>query len=272
MRGYGANASPRGNDEVKPAATSETSPYREVFHFRIRSTPIIFPKTRPELCRYILWNLLPASRGGRYMMRANRVKSEKFQGVYIQKSGLKQDDEAYYILYRDKNRRLFWEKVGWKNDGYTEEEAFKVRSARIKEIQLSKGSPVQRPELRGETVIRKKRTGISNREGISLRLFIAGIELCRTTVLKDLRVHELYLILLAIETNGIRLKEFRKLLQLPPGAVSRNVRKLGFHMIQRPDGRWRDSGVEMIEVYRDPKCRRYKKVKLTNGEKSLLRS
>jgi DNA-binding MarR family transcriptional regulator len=204
------------------------------------------------------------------MMRANRVKSEKFQGVYIQKPVSKQDDEAYYILYRDKNRRLFWEKVGWKNEGYTEEEAFKIRSARVNEIRLSKGLPVQKPALRGETVIRKKRTGISNREGIRLRSFIAGIELCRTTVLKDLRVHELYLILLAIENNGISLKEFRKLLQLSPGAVSRNVRKLGFHMIQRPDGRWRDSGVEMLEVYRDPKCRRYKKVKLTKRGKEFV--
>ena len=203
------------------------------------------------------------------MMRANMVKSEKFQGVYIQKSASKQDDEAYYILYRDKNRRLFWEKVGWKNEGYTEEEAFKVRSARINEIQLSKGLPVQKPELRGETIIRQKRTGISNREGISLRLFIAGIELFRTLTLKGLRMQELYMILLAIENNGISLKEFRKLLQLPPGAVSRNVRKLGFHMIQRPDGRWRDTGMEMLEVYRDPKCRRYKKVKLTKRGKEF---
>jgi len=203
------------------------------------------------------------------MMKANRVKSEKFQGVYIQKPASKQDDEAYYILYRDKNRRLFWEKVGWKNEGYTEEEAFKIRSARVNEIRLSKGLPVQKPALRGETVIRKKRTGISNREGIRLRSFIAGIELCRTTVLKDLRVHELYLILLAIENNGISLKEFRKLLQLPPGAVSRNLRKLGFHMIQRPDGRWKVTGVEMLDVYRDPKCRRYKKVKLTERGKEF---
>jgi DNA-binding MarR family transcriptional regulator len=197
------------------------------------------------------------------MMRPNRVKSEKFRGVYIHKSVLKQDDEAYYILYRDKNRRLFWEKVGWKNEGYTEEEAFKIRSARINEIRLAKGLPVQRPELRGEMVIRQKRTGISNGEGIRLKSFIAGIELCRTMELKDLRVQELYLILLAIENNGISLKEFRKLLQLPPGAVNRNIRKLGFHMIQRPDGRWKDTGVEMLDVYRDPKCRRYKKVKLT---------
>jgi DNA-binding MarR family transcriptional regulator len=214
-------------------------------------------------------NLFPASGGGRYMMRPNRVKSENFKGVYIQKSALTQDDEAYYILYRDKNRRLFWEKVGWKNEGYTEEEAFNIRSARINEIRLSKGLPVQESELMGETVIRQKRTGISNGEGIRLRSFIAGIELCRTTVLKDLRVHELYLILLAIENNGISLKEFRKLLQLPPGAVSRNVRKLGFHMIQRPDGRWKDTGLEMLEVYRDPKCRRYKKVKLTKRGKQF---
>lgn len=203
------------------------------------------------------------------MMRANRVKSEKFKGVYIQKSALIQDDEAYYILYQDKNGRKFWEKVGWKNEGYTEEEAFKIRLARVNEIRLSKRLPAQKPALMGETVVRRKRTGISNREGIRLRSFIAGIELCRTTVLKDLRVHELYLILLAIENNGIKLKEFRKLLQLSPGAVSRNVRKLGFHMIQRHDGRWRDSGVEMLEVYRDPECRRYKKVKLTKQGKQF---
>jgi DNA-binding MarR family transcriptional regulator len=40
-------------------------------------------------------------------------------------------------------------------------------------------------------------------------------------------------------------------------------------MIQRPDGRWKDTGLEMLEVYRDPKCRRYKKVKLTKRGKQF---
>jgi len=67
-------------------------------------------------------------------MRPKKVKSEKYLGVYIQKSAVREDDEVYYIGYRDQHGRAYYEKVGWKNEGYTEEEASKVRSARIHEI------------------------------------------------------------------------------------------------------------------------------------------
>ena len=69
-----------------------------------------------------------------------KVKSRKYPGVYIYKSRVRPGDECYYIMYWAYGRKVN-EKVGWKSEGYTQEQAHKVRSDRIHAIRHGKELP-----------------------------------------------------------------------------------------------------------------------------------
>ena len=261
-------------------------------------------------------------------MRMKRVKSKQYLGVIIHQSSVREGDECYYIKYTDRHGRTYNEKVGWKNEGYTEEEAFKVRAARIHEIRHSKELPVQKPEisdfnptkntmpegeqfreqmdrtsqllagmkldwlepyiytamglfkgfappqLQGagkdeETGNRQKKPSLSNREGMSFRAFKAGIELFRNEIFRELPLQQLYMILLAIENHGISLKDFRKLVGLPSGTVTKNIKKLGLEMRQDLEGNWKDAGYGLVEVYRPSTGHKIKKLYLTERGKQF---
>jgi DNA-binding MarR family transcriptional regulator len=261
-------------------------------------------------------------------MRTKKVKSRQFHGVFILHSSVREGDECYYIRYKDKHGRSYNEKVGWKNEGYTEEEAFKVRAARIHEIRHPNELPLQKAEIsesnptkktlpegeqfrehmdqisrllagmkldwlepyiytamglfkgfaspqvqatgkEGETGNRQKRVSLSKGEGMGLQAFKAGIELFRNEIFRELPLQQLYMILLAIENQGISLKDFRKLVGLPSGSVSRNIRKLGLTMQQDLDGKWKDTGYELVEVYRPSTGPKLKRVYLTERGKQF---
>ena len=70
-----------------------------------------------------------------------KIRSKKFVGVYIYKSQVRTKDECYYINYRAKGR-LINEKVGWKSEGYTQDQANEVRIYPICEGFLSPSKPV----------------------------------------------------------------------------------------------------------------------------------
>ena len=263
-------------------------------------------------------------------MRTKKVKSNQFHGVLKYQSSVRQGDECYYIRYKDKHGRTYSERVGWKSEGYTEEEANKVRAARIHEIRHPTELPIQKAEIsdsnptknslpegeqfrehlgqinrllagmkldwlepyiytamglfkglaplqvqadgmEGENGNGHKKPSLNNGNGMSLQAFKAGIELFKDQVFRELRVQELYMILLAIENEGISLKEFRKLMGLPPGSVSRNIRKLGLTMQQELDGQWRDTGYELVEVYRPSTGPKLKRVYLTERGKQFAK-
>lgn len=261
-------------------------------------------------------------------MRNRVVKSKKFHGVFLHFSNIREDDECYYIKFSDRNGRCYHERVGWKNEGYTEEEAANIRAARIHEIRHGKELPVPKPELLDTNPTKTSLLGgdqfkehtdqisrllfemklgwlepyiytamglfkglehpkvrdaeksaengggqhsqsLSNGEAMSLQAFKAGIELCRQLLFRELRVQELYMLLLAIDNEGIGLKDFQELVGLPTATVSRNVRKLGFTMEQGLDGKWKDTGYELVNVIRCPNDRRIKRLYLTEKGKQF---
>lgn len=65
-----------------------------------------------------------------------RVKKQGFTGIYYRESSSKRfrgkPDKCFYYVYRDKNRKLHWIKVGWLSEGYTMEIA---RDQRQKQLQ-----------------------------------------------------------------------------------------------------------------------------------------
>jgi len=259
-------------------------------------------------------------------MRPKKVKSEKYLGVYIQKSAVREDDEVYYIGYRDQHGRAYYEKVGWKNEGYTEEEASKVRSARIHEIRHRKELPIQKPEISDSNPAKKAspegerfkehidqisrllvemkldwlepylytaiglfkgfappqpsnagtepdndpETGSPNEwQGLSLEAFMAGIELFRNEISRELSLQDIHMLLLAIANDGISLKEIREIVGLTPGTISRNLKKFGLTKNQGLDGSWKGVGHDMIESYRSSNCLKMKRVSLTERGKEF---
>ena len=261
-------------------------------------------------------------------MRMKRVKSKQYLGVIIHQSSVREGDECYYIKYTDKHGRTYNEKVGWKNEGYTEEEAFKVRAARIHEIRHSKELPVQKPEISDSNPTKntmpegeqfrehmdqisrllagmkldwlephiytamglfkgfappqlqgtgrevaidqgRRRSSLNKGKDMSFQAFKAAIELFRNEIFRELPLQQLYMILLAIENDGISLKDFRKLVGLPSGTVTKNIKKLGLEMRQDLEGKWKDAGYGLVEVYRPSTGPKIKKLYLTERGKQF---
>jgi integrase len=70
-----------------------------------------------------------------------KIKSKKFQGVYIYPSKDRPGDECYYINYRDLHGKVVNEKVGWKSEGYTQDQANTVRVERVHAARHGKELP-----------------------------------------------------------------------------------------------------------------------------------
>jgi hypothetical protein len=79
--------------------------------------------------------------------KSNKVRSKEFQGVSIYHSTKRPGDECYYIRYRNAEGKPTVEKVGWKSEGYNEEESSKVRSMRVHAIRHGKELPYKIPEV-----------------------------------------------------------------------------------------------------------------------------
>lgn len=58
-----------------------------------------------------------------------KIKSNRFVGVYTYKSKVS-DDECYYIVYKDGNRKVT-EKIGWKSEDFTQAQASVIRSEKV---------------------------------------------------------------------------------------------------------------------------------------------
>ena len=69
-----------------------------------------------------------------------KVKSNKYTGVYIYHSKMRAGEECYYINYRAKGKSIN-EKVGWKSEGYTQEEASVIRADRIHAVRHGEELP-----------------------------------------------------------------------------------------------------------------------------------
>jgi integrase len=69
------------------------------------------------------------------------VKSKKFMGVHVYESGVRTGDECYYIKYVGKNGKAKLEKVGWKSEGYTQEQASKIRAFKIHQLRHGEDLP-----------------------------------------------------------------------------------------------------------------------------------
>ena len=259
-------------------------------------------------------------------MRPKKIKSEKYVGVYIQKSAVREDDEVYYISYRDQHGRACYEKVGWKNEGYTEKEASKVRSARIHEIRHGKELPIRKAEIsdsnpaskalpegeqfrehidkirrlltetkldwlepyiytaiglfKGFAPLQPSSTGTEPQndpktgssvewQGMSLEAFMAGIELFKKEISRELSLQDIHMILLSIANDGISLQEIREIVGLTPGAMTRNLKRFGLTRNQKVDGSWEEVGHEIIDSYRSSSCLKMKKVSLTERGKEF---
>jgi len=261
-------------------------------------------------------------------MRTKKVKSRQYHGIFIYQSSVRQGDECYYIRYKDKHGRNYNERVGWKSEGYTEDEAFKVRAARIHEIRHSKELPVQKPEISDSNPTKntmpegeqfrehmdqisrllagmkldwlephiytamglfkgfappqlqgsgrevatdqgRRRSSLNKGKDMSFQAFKAAIELFRNEIFRELPLQQLYMILLAIENDGISLKDFRKLVGLPSGTVTKNIKKLGLEMRQDLEGKWKDAGYGLVEVYRPSTGPKIKKLYLTERGKQF---
>lgn len=70
-----------------------------------------------------------------------KTKSKKFQGVYVYTGPSRPGDECYYINYRDASGRVRNEKVGWRSEGYTQDQANTVRQDRVHSIRHGKELP-----------------------------------------------------------------------------------------------------------------------------------
>ena len=65
----------------------------------------------------------------------SRVQVPKFRGVYYRESTTKRfkgkPDRCFDIAYRDPQRKLIWEKVGWLSEGYSPQLAADLRAKRV---------------------------------------------------------------------------------------------------------------------------------------------
>ncbi len=79
-----------------------------------------------------------------------------YPGVYIRTNTIRfykgRPDECYYIVYYDENRKLTYENVGWKSEGYSVEHAVKLRNERIRERKGMRCSPKSKTSCPGKRV------------------------------------------------------------------------------------------------------------------------
>ena len=85
--------------------------------------------------------------------KTKRVRVQRFKGVYQMESTRNRyqgkPDLCFYINYRDQAGKLKWEKIGWRSEGYTAQNAASVRADRMKAIR------------HGEILIDPKKNGLT---------------------------------------------------------------------------------------------------------------
>lgn len=80
------------------------------------------------------------------------------------------------------------------------------------------------------------------------------VEVIRQEVNKDLPIQQLALFLLVAERPGITMTEMCRVLRMPQGSVSRNVKQLGLYLDQR-GGRSVPRGLDLLRTEPDPENR-----------------
>lgn len=86
---------------------------------------------------------------------------------------------------------------------------------------------------------------------MEIKQFMKGIHFIRNAIHKDIAFPQLTIFLIVAENKGITQGELAQKLKIPKGTVSRNVIKLGDHIIQNAQGNWVQKGYDLVEQIPD---------------------
>lgn len=99
----------------------------------------------------------------------------------------------------------------------------------------------------------------------------AALGVLRHHVHKELPLQHITLLLAVSEHPGITMPELMKLLDMPQGSLSRNVKALSRY-IEREKGVAVSRGYDLLRTERDPRQRRVLTVYLTSRGEALIRT
>ena len=78
-------------------------------------------------------------------MPNNLIKIQKYTGIYYMDAKKKRHkgspDRCFYVVYKDKARKVVREKIGWSSEGYNAQMADQVRSERIRSLRHGQELP-----------------------------------------------------------------------------------------------------------------------------------
>lgn len=99
--------------------------------------------------------------------------------------------------------------------------------------------------------------------------FLEGLSFIRSNIHSDMALQQLHLYLVVAKKEGVTMPELEKLLDMPQGTVSRNIKKLSKY-VERYKGKDMLQGYDLVYTSPDIYDRRINAVYLTEKGRKVL--